>query len=67
MNAPDRNLHPLARGLFWLAWLNGVRFFVSVIVVSVVLLAIGDATARVFGAGMLLVSLVCLARIFRRR
>jgi hypothetical protein len=67
LDDPGRTQHPLARGLLGLIWLNGLRFWLSLLAVSVILLAIGDMTARVIGALMLVASLVGVVGMFRRR
>lgn len=67
MDARDDKMHPLMRGLLALAWLNGLRFWVPLLAVSVILLAVGDTTARVISAPILVGSIIGLYGMFRRR
>jgi hypothetical protein len=57
---------PIGRVLFGVLWLNGMRFWGLLLVLSIVLLIFGDTLARVIGVGMLLASFIGVAGMFRR-
>lgn len=56
---------PVGRVLFGLLWLNGMRAWGSLLVISLALLIFGDTLARVIGVVMLLPSLWAVVGMFR--
>ena len=68
MDGPDDpKVHPIARGLLGLVWLNGLLFWLVLFALSIFALAVGDTTARVIGAAVLLLSVLGAVGMFRRR
>lgn len=62
----SRMVRSIGRGFLALAWLNGLRFWLSLVALGVVLLAVGSATARVIGAVLLVACFVGVVAVVRR-
>ena len=58
---------PVGRVLFGLLWLNGLRFWGSLLLISLALLIFGDTLARVIGVVVLVPVLFGIVGMFRSR
>jgi hypothetical protein len=58
---------PVGRVLFGLLWLNGMRFWGSLLLISLALLIFGDTVARIIGVVMFLPCLFGILGMFRSR